>query len=67
MLSLLINANSGPTFGGGHDVHISDNAAYSQGSYSNFGHSYKLPEIGTKNSLLAGSCNFTPTELEVFI
>ena len=60
--------NYGPTFGAGHDVHISDNAAGNQGSYSNFGHSYKPPfDMVNTNSLLVGSYNFTPTEIEVFI
>ena len=60
--------NYGPTFGGGHDVHISDNANGNQESYSRFGNSYQPPP-GTveANSLLAGSQNFTPTEIEVFI
>ena len=58
--------NHGPAFGGGHDVYISDNAAGNQGSYSNFGDSYRRPSR-TDNSLLAGSYHFTPTEIEVFI
>ena len=58
----------GPTFGGGHDVHISDNANGNQGSYSRFGNSYQPPPgTAQATSLLAGSFNFTPTEIEVFI
>ena len=64
--AIATNANYGPTFGGGHDVYISDNAARNQTSYSNFGDSYRRPSR-TENSLLAGSYNFTPTEVEVFI
>jgi hypothetical protein len=56
----------GPTFGGGNDVHISNNADGNQKSYSNLGHSYQLPP-GTADSVLAGSQYFTPTEIEVFI
>ena len=57
----------GPTFGGGHDVHIADNANGNRESYSNFSY-YQLP-LGTRKSdaLLAGSYNFTPTEIEVFM
>ncbi len=64
--AIAASANSGPSFGAGHDVHISDNAAGNQRSYSNFGHSYKPPS-GTVNYLLAGSYHFTPTEVEVFV
>ena len=58
----------GPTFGGGHDLHISNNANGNQGSHSGFGNSYQPPP-GTveATSLLAGSLYFTPTEIEVFI
>ena len=58
----------GPSFGGGHDLHISNFANGNQGSYSGFDNSYQPPP-GTveANSLLAGSRNFTPTEIEVFI
>jgi hypothetical protein len=58
----------GPTFGGSHDVHITNNANGNQGSYSGLGFSYDPPP-GTveANSLLAGSRTFTPTEIEVFI
>ena len=60
--------NYGPTFGGGHDLFIGDNANRSQQSYSNFGHSYNSPPVTVqRSSLLAGSYNFTPTEVEVFI
>ena len=65
--AIFADPNHGPAFGGGHDVYISDNAAGNQESYSNFGNSYRRPS-GTENFLLlAGSYNFTPTELEVFI
>ena len=61
-------ATYGPTFGGGHDLHISNNANGNQGSYSGFGNSYQPPAGRPRaNSLLAGSYNFTPTEIEVFI
>ena len=61
----------GPTFGGGHDIHIADNAGSSTGSYTNFGHTYTLPHgymYGSSNilSLLAGSYHFIPSDIEVF-
>jgi hypothetical protein len=60
--------NYGPSFGGGHDVYINNNANGNQGSYSNFCHSYQPPPgTAQANSLLDGSYYFTPTEIEVFI
>jgi hypothetical protein len=65
--AIYCKSNYGPSFGGGHDVHISNNANDNQQSYSYF-NSYQ-PPTGTAdaNSLLAGSNKFTPTEIEVFI
>ena len=58
----------GPTFGGGHDLHIINNANGNQESYSNCSYSYQAPPgTAQANSLLAGSYNFTPTEIEAFI
>ena len=57
----------GPTFGGGHDVHIADNANGNRQSYSNLGYYQVPPGIRANCALLAGSRNFTPTEIEVFM
>ena len=57
----------GPTFGGGHDVRIADNANGNRQSYSNLGYYQVPPGTRTSNALLAGSYNFTPTEIEVFM
>jgi hypothetical protein len=60
--------NHGPSFGGGHDLHINHKANGNQESYSNFGKSYQPPPgTAQDDSLLAGSRSFTPTEIEVFI
>ena len=61
----------GPTFGGGHDIHISNNSnAATSESYSNLGHSFdfKLSAYNTEEaeSFLAGSYNFQTAEIEVF-
>ena len=56
----------GPTFGRGHDLYIGSNT----NSLTNFGYTYNLPlgytfgETNTK-SLLGGSYEFTPSEVEV--
>ena len=57
----------GPTFGGGHDIHIADNANSNTGSYTNFGHSYSVPSgVKVRRTILAGTYKFTPDEVEVF-
>ena len=57
----------GPTFGGGHDIHIANYAAYSSSSYS-YLWTYRPPSgygYGA-SSFLAGSYTFTPDEIETF-
>jgi len=38
------NSSYGPTFGGGHDLHIADRSNTNTSSYSNLGHSYSHPD-----------------------
>ncbi|XP_031570032.1 uncharacterized protein LOC116304430 [Actinia tenebrosa] len=65
------NGGYGPTFGGGHDIYIANNAGGNTNSYSNLGHSYvwfkgyKYSSSDTQ-AILAGSYNFKPDEVEVF-
>lgn len=65
------NSGYGPTFGGGHDIYIADNAGSNTNSYTNLGDNYvqlagyRYGDSNTKN-LLAGSYNFQPHEVEVF-
>ena len=57
----------GPTFGGGHDIYIASNANGYAASYANFGRSYSVPSgVQDKMTILAGTYNFTPDEVEVF-
>lgn len=64
----------GPVFGGGgvgHDLSICPNANKKKSSASNLGNTYQPPpayEPGTPQTkaLLAGSYEFTPSEIEVF-
>jgi len=61
----------GPTFGGGYDVKIVNNAASNTNSYSNLGYTYSPPSgysYGSSftQSFLAGSYSFRPDEVEVF-
>ena len=57
----------GPTFGGGHDININNNANSNTNSYTNFGSSYSvLSGVQDRNTILAGTYNFSPDEVEVF-
>ncbi len=62
--ALFCFAGYGPTFGGGHDLHVVSEANRSS-SYSILGGSYALPADCTR-ILLAGARNFTLSEVEVF-
>ena len=68
--ALLICSVYGPTFGGGHDLHISNNAASNRNSYTYCDHTYPLPPgyFSSRSScrFYAGSYKFTPTDVEVF-
>jgi hypothetical protein len=60
----------GPTFGGGHDFCISSDSTTNAKSYSNLGYSYQHPNYqynsNEAKSFLAGSPNFSTSEIEVF-
>ena len=61
----------GPTFGGGHQIHIANNANSNTNSYTNFGSSngyfYTVPSgVQDRQTILAGTYSFTPDEVEVF-
>ena len=59
--SIRCNSSYGPTFGGGHDIYISNSCrslGYSYASKQNFNES--------KDKLLAGNRNFKVEEYEVF-
>jgi hypothetical protein len=62
--------NHGPVFGGGYDIHISDNSNTSNGSFSDFGASYVHQnytyESVNARRFLAGSFKFNVEEIEVF-
>lgn len=62
--------NSGPTFGRGHDLHISDNSNVKKESFSNLGYSFEHPDYWYNSvdakRFLAGSFYFLVEEIEVF-
>ena len=69
--AIYCSSGYGPTFGGGHDLHICSNPQANQSSSSNFGNTYQPPPgyvYGSEqaNNLLAGQNQFLATEIEVF-
>ena len=62
---IICGSSYGPTFGGGHDLHVSNNANTDGASYSNLGHTYQLP-AGQHNAFFTGDGNFNVTDYEVF-
>ena len=59
----------GPTFGGGHDIRISDTPNRNSHSFSDFGeyNDYAVPSgVQHPRTLLAGAKNFKLDEIEVF-
>jgi hypothetical protein len=63
--AIYASSSYGPTFGGGHDIYISDQSNINANSYSSI-NSYEIPSIGSSTSLLAGSYNFKTFEIEVY-
>ena len=72
--SVYTNPQYGPTFGGGHDIHVADQSNLHMNSYTNFGHTYALNNLTLFNSwnltiqksFLAGGYNFQTVEIEVY-
>jgi len=63
------SSSSCPTFGRGYDIRIYNNANINTNSYSDFGPSnyYSVPSgVQDQYTILAGTRNFTPDEVEVF-
>ncbi|XP_073250624.1 uncharacterized protein [Porites lutea] len=69
--STFFRSSYGPTFGGGHAIHISNYASSNSYSYSNLGLTYSPPSGYSYGStfaktFLAGTYQFTPDEVETF-
>ena len=64
------NYDFGPSFGGGHDIHVANKANKTMASYSNLGKSYKHPQYAYRSNeaetFLAGSYQFRLDEIEVY-
>ena len=61
------NSGYGPSFGGGHDLHIANGANANSNSYSKLGSTYQCPANGNSSSFLADQSNFSVNEVEVFV
>ena len=60
-------SSHGPTFGGGPDLHIANDANSNDNSLTYFGTSYSVPSgVQDLHTILAGTNPFTPDEVEVF-
>ena len=59
------NGSYGPTFGGGHDLHICDKSNASAGSSCAIGHTYPNT-LNLGANTFTGSRDFQTTEIEVF-
>jgi hypothetical protein len=57
----------GPTFGGGYDIYISNDASSNTNSCTNFNSYYQAPSgVSSTSTILAGTYTFQPSEVEVF-
>ena len=70
--AIYTNNGYGPTFGGGHDIYVANNANAGTASYTNLGYTYKPPSGYSYNTpktkgLLAGIYNYTPNDVEVYV
>jgi hypothetical protein len=58
-------SSHGPTFGGGHDIHLANASNSNKSSYSNFPTAY-TDTTGKGNATFTGARNFTTSDIEVF-
>ena len=63
--AIYCDSSYGPTFGPGHDLHISNDANTTSFSESNLAYSYQLP-TGQQSTFFTGAKNFNVTDYEVF-
>ena len=64
--AIFCKAGYGPTFGAGHDLHISGNANINYDSHTISGCSYQCPTGQNAKTFLAGEKHFIVTDYEVF-
>jgi hypothetical protein len=59
------NSAYGPTFGGGHDLHLANNSNANNTSYTGFLHAY-TDTTGQGNNTFTGARTFTASDVEVY-
>jgi hypothetical protein len=65
--SIYCGADYGPTFGGGHDIHVCDQCNSSRNSYTNFDNNTYNNDTGlNRTTVFTGAYHFTVGEIEVF-
>ena len=64
--AIYCNSSYGPTFGSGHDLHISNTPNSNNNNYVNLNSAYQCPAGQNNNSFLTGNRNFLVNEIEVF-
>ena len=64
--AMYCKASYGPTFGGGHDLHISNNPMSNNSSYCNIGGSYYVDGLGRGVNTFTGARNFQVQDYEVY-
>eukprot|EP01132_Coremiostelium_polycephalum_P008092 gene8092-9958_t len=64
--SIYDNVSYGPTFGNGHDLHISDNSNTGSNSYTNMNNSYGFQNTTGDPYILSGSHKFSVDEIQVY-
>jgi len=64
--SIYCNTGYGPSFGSGHDLHISNSSRSVNNNYCNLNNSYN-DTLGRGANTFTGARNFTVTDYEVFI
>ena len=63
--AIFCSDTSGPSFGGGCDLYISEHANTDNKTYSNLGCTYQRPP-GQQSTFFTGALYFTVTDYEVF-
>jgi hypothetical protein len=64
--AICCGSSSGPTFGGGHDIHVADRCNEDTKSYTYLGNSYRNDTGLNGNQVFTGEYNFQVKEIEVF-
>jgi hypothetical protein len=65
-IAIYCRSSYGPTFGNGHDIHVSDSCNQNASSYTRLGYGYTNDTGIAENQVFTGERHFTVKEIEVF-